>query len=38
VWAYKGIIFHSSGFYLIKVYKRDATYLCENLVYIDWSN
>lgn len=38
VWAYKGIVFHSSGFYLIKVYKRDGTYMCENLVYIDWSN
>jgi hypothetical protein len=37
VWAYKGIIFHSAGFYLIKVYTRDGTYMCENLVYIDWS-
>lgn len=36
VWAHKKIIFHSAGFYLIKVYKRDGTYLCENMVYIDW--
>jgi hypothetical protein len=36
VWSYKGVLFHSPGYYLIKVYKADGTYVCENMVYIDW--
>jgi len=35
-WAYKGVLFHSSGYYLVKVYKADGSYLTEAMVYINW--
>jgi hypothetical protein len=34
VWAYKGIICHSSGYYFIEILNYSGTHLCEGVFYV----